>query len=254
MPHQTERFLIPGFDYDAEPIKLGVALLIEFAKAKPGEIGQIGIFIPSLAQLSGTSLEQAIGSTMAKALSKGPVRASGIELHVVTSKTIKNGPRLDGVVAIYADQKMLDLLDGFGWLKVIVAVPHSPNALGEWEKTWSPIVHGKPQAPEEPIINNKVVKQALVSLTRLVNLSNRVLNPRDEDTTKDIFRILRRHDEYEPVANIRAWAVRNGWHPKGADELCHHAERILGLKTKPKLASSTWAPDIYEKWVENARS
>jgi hypothetical protein len=71
-----------------------------------------------------------------------------------------------------------------------------------------------------------------------VNPGNRILNPRDEAAAKDMFRILRRNNEKEDPSAIRAWAIRNGWDPKGADALQKMAEKILfhGFK-----ASTKWA-------------
>jgi hypothetical protein len=44
----------------------------------------------------------------------------------------------DAVIAVYADQRMMDAIDSNQSLKAVVCVPHLADAVDSWKRTWNP--------------------------------------------------------------------------------------------------------------------
>lgn len=254
--NKTKRILVPGDDLNHEAIGSAIAIGIELSEKNSSEVDGVVIFIPSKGQIRHTSLEAVLGEKIASALHKG----NGVNLHsnislrAETIQTFKRSFKRDIVIAVYADQKMMDQLDGMPNLHTIIAVPHLPDALIGWVKTWSPIIFGEQPGKVENIINDAIIESALSSLTNSINLSHTILNPRDKEHTDNTIRILRRNKHTEDSSNIRAWAVKNGWHPKAADELEKLWLKIFNLNKTPKVKDSVQAKRSYEYWIEKSEN
>ena len=253
--NKTIRVLVPGDDLDHDAIGNAIGLAIELSKKDAREIDGVVIFIPSKAQIKRSSLETVLGEKIASSLYKGnPVKLhSNVSLSAETIRTFRSTYKRYIVVAVYADQKMMDQLDGMNNLHTIIAVPHLPNALDGWKKTWSPSVLGEQVSKEDKIINDVVIESALSSLTNTINLSHSILNPRDKEHADNTIRILRRNKHTEDSSNVRAWAVKNGWHPKAADELEKLWIKIFSLKNTPKIKDPAQAKRSYDYWVKNSK-
>jgi hypothetical protein len=169
-------------------------------------------------------------------------------MRLETIRTLKWVSKPSVLISIYSDQKMLDQVDAVKNLLGIVAVPHMPEALDSWQKTWSPIIHGVPQSPEQSLISDPVVEQGLMSLTNGINLSHSLLNPRDKEHAERTLRILRANGHMEKPENLRSWAIKNGWHPKAAEELEKLAGKVFSLKSKPRLSDPDTAKRTYDYW------
>jgi hypothetical protein len=176
----------------------------------------------------------------------------GTPMRLETINTLKSVPSPSVLIAIYSDQKMLDQVDAMVGLLGIVAVPHIPEALNRWEKTWSPIIHGAVTQNPPKLIDDPIVEQALVSLTTTINLSHSLLNPRDKQAADRTLRILRANGHAADPANLRAWATKNGWHPKAAKELEGLASKPWSLKSKPQLPDPDSAKGTYNYWCFKA--
>jgi len=244
--------LIPDETHDGEAIRLGLQLLAGLAKEN-SSIRDCVLFIPGKANLQHTTLNVVLGDKAAKVLDNGKsLRLGDCNIRLETLRSMKPYTQTDAVIVVYADQKMMDLVDSNKNPRAVVAIPHLPDAINEWKRTWNPITPGG-QVEEERLIQDAVVEAALKSLTSRINLGNKILNPRDEEAVKDAFRILRANDHFEDTANIRAWCVKNGWDPRGADEAMKHAAKAFALKSKPKSPGSHWAPTIYAQWKASAQ-
>ena len=253
--NKTKRILVPGDDLNHEAIGNAIAIGIELSKKEAGDVDGVVIFIPSKGQIRHTSLETVLGEKIAGSLHKGNEVElhSNISLRAETIRTFRSTYERDIVVAVYADQKMMDQLDGMSNLHAIIAVPHLPNALDDWAKTWSPSILGEQPSKESKIVNDAIIESALSSLTNTINLSHTILNPRDKEHADNTIRVLRRKKHTEDSSNIRAWAIKNGWHPKAADELEKLWVKIFNLKNTPKVKDSIQAKRSYEYWVENSK-
>lgn len=247
----VKRVLIPDTTFDGEAILTAFQALLGVIESDPA-IRQCVLYVPVKENLRFTTLEQALGEKTSKALRENKqVRLGEGVLRLETDRTFKSYTPCDTVIVVYADQKMMDKVDSNRAPKLVICVPHLPDAVDSWKHTWNPITpDGKQQ--DVDLIGNKVVEAALASITQHINLGNQVLRSSDEEAVKDAFRILRAHRQTEDPANIRAWCIKHGWHAKAADEAVKHATKAFGLRSKPNGFGSHWAANIYEQWAEIA--
>lgn len=247
----TKRILIPDTTFDGGAIRTAFQCLVR-VMAEDADIRRCLLFIPAKGSIQSTNLEQVLGSKVSKILSDGKeARLGEGSLRLVTIRTFRPYAPGDAVIAIYVDQKMMDAIDSNRSLKAVICVPHLPEAVDDWRRTWNPILLGGTQE-EVWLIGNPVVEAALASMTGRINLSHRVLHPSDTEAVKDAFRILRAHQQAEDPANIRAWCIKHGWHAGAADEAMRYAAKAFALRSKPSVQGAHWASDIYEQWERKA--
>lgn len=200
-------------------------------------------------QLDHTSLSRLLGDRAVRALGKGTVTlSSGVRLHAATMRTLSWPPRKSVLVVYYAETGILDLADGTRNVVGVVAVPDVPGEADDWAKRWGVIVHGEERKAPAPLIEDPVVVRALDMLTRMVNLSTGIGNPRDKDFADETLRILRAKGHADPTPHIRSWAIQNGWKPEHAVKLEALSQKIWGLKVKPSLLKFYNAHERYDRW------
>lgn len=246
----TIRVLVPGDDQSEEVISLALGYADEICKLSQGKVQEAILFVPGKDSVKYTTLASALGERNAKKLHDGGVVAlpSGVPMRLETIRTLRWVTKPSVLISIYSDQKMLDQVDSIKNLFGIVAVPHVSEALEAWQKTWSPTVHGVPKQSPQTLISDPIVEQALLSLTAGINLSHSLLNPRDKEHADRTLRILRANGHVEQPENLRSWAIKNGWHPKAADEFEKLAIKVLSLKSKPRLPDPDVAKRTYDYW------
>ena len=154
------------------------------------------------------------------------------------------------IVAFYADNKMLEKLDGIDGLVGIVAVPDLASDIDQWVARWNPMVHGQPASAPTTLISDPVVEKALASLSSWINLSHGIMNPRDKGHADEMLRILRAKGHTFEPDKMKSWAIRNGWKPGAADELATLATRIGALKSKPSLSAYHDPDGRYGRWTQ----
>jgi len=201
-------------------------------------------------QLDQTALANHWGTNAAKALSAGkelPIR-SGPKLRHATRQTLSYSAGNAVVIVFFADDKLLEFVDGLSGVAGVVAVPDFSGQTDDWIARWTPLIHGEPQKAEEVLIDDKVFENALKALSRWINLSHNVLHPRDEEHVKEYLRILRAKGHSGDPGKVKSWAIRNGWKPGAADRLADLAKKIGGMKTKPNLSGIHNAEGKYENW------
>lgn len=252
----TNRILITGDDLCTDSIATAVSLADDLCKRDFGQIHDVVLYIPTKQNIKGTSIESVLGVQICKTLYKRDSikLSSGKTMRLGTMQTFKMEFKRCIVIAIYADDRMMDQVDAMKNLHSVIAVPHVEDALNNWSKTWSPIEPGKHASDNECLIEDSVIVSALDSLTNTINLSHSTLNSRDKETANNTVRILRRNEHYDDSSNIRAWAVKNGWHPKTATELEKLWDKVFSLKGKPKVNDVEQAKRTYKYWVEKAQS
>jgi hypothetical protein len=243
--------LIPDATFDGSAIRTALQCLVGLMAEDAG-IRRCLLFIPTKGNIQSTTLEEVLGEKFSKLLSDGKdVRLGEGALRLETFRTFQSYTSGDAVVVVYADQKMMDAVDSNRSLKAVICVPHLPDAVEDWKRTWNPISPGS-KHEEVRLIGNPVVEAALASMTGRINLSYRVLHPSDTEAVKDAFRILRAHRQTEEPANIRAWCIKHGWHAGAADEAMKYAAKAFALRSKPSVQGTRWAADIYDQWVRTA--
>ncbi len=103
------------------------------------------------------------------------------------------------------------------------------------------------------MIDNPVVEEALKILTISVNLSSGLTELRYKSMAADLFRILYKNNEkYDPNC-IRAWALRNKWTPKGADQLKDVAQAILDRRSIARSKMPVWRKDLIDVLRKRAK-
>lgn len=249
---RMRRYLIPNYVND-ESIELGLHILSEEIEQNP-KIKNVKLFVQTQQNLKHTSIESVLREQRCKILLDGKSIQfnSNTNISLDTIRTINKYSLVDAVLAVYADQRMMDIVDVIPGTKLIIAISHSPKALDNWKNTWNPIIPGKEREEDAVLINNKIIAVALKLTTDSINISNPVLNPRDEIKIKDTLYILRVNNQYEDPINLRNWAVKNDWNPKAADQLMKYADRIFSMSSKPKNYRRVWRENIFDIWKEES--
>lgn len=239
-------FLQDGTEPTAWTHASGAALAI--LQQVGGSGVEIVLLTHSQHQLKGTSLASALGGPAVKVLLKGDTVTFGsTTLRHATLRTLSRIRRNAVVMAYYADDAMLDEVDGISGLAGVVAMPDLPDTISGWVERWNPIVPGKAQAPTAPLLDT-IFENALTSLSGLVNLSHGIMNPRDKGYADETLRILRAKGHVADSEKVTSWAIRNGWKPGAAKELGALAGRIGALKSEPSLSGFHNPEGKYEGW------
>lgn len=201
-------------------------------------------------QITQTTLASVLGGH-AKALAKGQRidLGGGILLRNETMQTLKYSTGRTVVVVYYAEDKILEFVDGLTGVEAVVAVPEFSTSGQVWKKRWSPRVLGEAAPPAvAELITDRVVEAALKGHARMSNQSHNVLHPRDKEYADETFRILRAKGHTLDLAEIKSWAIRNGWKPGAAEEIANVAAKINRLKGPPSLAKIHDPNARYGRW------
>lgn len=201
-------------------------------------------------QLSHTSLGNHVGAAQAKALIANRevrLQGSGVLRHA-TLQTLRGSGRQAVIIAYFAEDKMMETIDGLVGVTGVVAVPEFSGEVDTWSARWTPIVHGQQPAAPAVLISDTVVEKALAELSRGVNLSHALMNPRDKGYANETLRILRANSHVLEPDKIKSWAIKNGWRPGAADELAKLAGKIRELKSKPSTKEFHNADGKYHRW------
>lgn len=244
---KTFRVLVPIDSQEPEAFSLALAYAEQISKA--AGIEDVILLVHTKQQLDGAGLSRFLGAAAVKALSKGAVALSwGGRLHAETMKTLRNTAHKSVIIAYYADEKILDLVDGLKNIAGVVAVPWVPGEANGWVTRWNSHVHGQAKQAPATLIDDPVVVGALETLTKVINLSTGLGHPRDKAMANEILRILRAKGHADPSATVKSWAIRRGWRPDGATELEALSKKIWSVRTKPSLSGFHDPDGRYERW------
>jgi hypothetical protein len=252
MSSEIERHLVPANGPQVEPIKTALNLLTELCE----KLDRDGILlVPTKANVRGTTLEEALGTKVAKALSKGQRVGllGGRKLGLRTERTFWDSWTIEVIIAVYPTQRMLDQIDSARNAAAVIVVAWIMDDVREWRRTWNPHVLGEAPTAPEVLIENPVVEEALKMLTSTVNLSTGLTHPSDKEAAVQLFRQLYKKRELYDPNSIRAWALRNGWAPKGADQLRDVAQAILDRRPIRGGRHPYWRRDIIKVLREQAK-
>jgi hypothetical protein len=252
MTNNVLRYIIPPKYGENGPIIEALNLIILLHK-ESDQSKEITLLIPTKSQLDGTVIDASLGSSECKSLSSGQKVnvTDSLSLKCETIRTFKSYSHTDIILCVFPSEKMLDLVDSMDGLEIAIIVPWFDEDADKWKKTWNPVVLGEIPSKPEYLIDNPVVEEAMKKLTKRVNLSTGLSHPRDKGAAVEILRILRNNGEnFNPDA-LKAWALRNGWIPKGAEDLRIYAQAII--ERKPiRGDSNAWNPNIINILRESA--
>lgn len=248
---KTIRVLVPVDSQEPEAFNLALAYAEQISKTAGVE--DVILLVHTKHQLDSTGLSRFLGAAAVKALNKGTAALSwGGRLHGETMKTLRYTARKSVIIAYYADEKLLDFVDGLNNIAGVVAVPWVPGEADGWVTRWNAHVHGQAKQAPATLIDDPVVVRALETLTTVINLSTGLGHPRDKAMANEILRILRAKGHADPSATIKSWAIQHGWSPNSATELEALARKIWSLKTKPSLSGFHDPHERYERWKAGA--
>lgn len=219
------------------------------AKAQPPASEYI-LLTHTKQQLSQTSLGNHIGEGNAKALlaNKNIGVSGGGYLRHATLQTLRSLAQPSVIIAYFAEDKMMETVDGLAGFIGVVVVPEFSGEVDTWSARWTPVVHGQQSTAPVRLISDTVVEKALQCLSGSVNLSHAVMNPRDKEHANETLRILRAKGHTFEPDKIKSWAIKNGWKPMAADELAKLAAKIQALKSKPPIREFHNAGGKYQHW------
>lgn len=247
------RVVVPLDSQDPEAWQYALAYAKKIASAASPPVQKYILLTHTKQQLKGTVLGDHVGASASKALlANKPIALSdGGQLRHETLQTLGMTGRGAVMIAYFADDKMLESIDGLDMVAGVVAVPDLVGLADKWIARWNPVIHGQERAAAaEPLVTDPVIVKALTSLTSLVNLSHGLLNPRDKASADETLRILRSNGHKLEPDQIKSWAIRNKWKPGAADDLAKLATRVRDLKTKPSLISFYNPNGKYQAWSE----
>lgn len=246
------RYLFPANGPEITPLEQALRQMLLLAK-QDDSIRDIVLMVPILGNLSGTSLETVLGSRVTKVLKdRKSIRLSsdGPSLRAETEKTYLRSTRPDAVLGVYVTKKILDQIDSTPRLKAVVVVPWTMgDHVEQWKLTWSPTVPGEDVSGSQ-LMMNPVVEKGLEAISRCINLSKGLLHPMDKSFAQHTLWALHKNSEWAEPDEMRAWAVRNGWTPEGADQLRSEAEKISNRKSAPKGYKTSWGNDQIQRFRE----
>ena len=203
-------------------------------------------------QLRQTSLLNHLGEGNAKALFKNEKIDSinGDHLRHSTLRTLRGSLQGAIIIAYFAEDDMMETIDGLDGLVGVVVVPGLPGEVDNWIARWTPKVHGQQSSVPVKLISDSVIEKALQSLSGRINLSNKAMNPRDKQHANETLRILRAKGHQLDAASIKSWAIQNSWAPKTAEELARLADKIQKLGSKPSIKNFFNTDSRYQRWNE----
>lgn len=250
MPQITTRIVVPSDSQDHQTWLLAMAYGLKLCTDHPERFDRIVLVVHTQEQVRGTVLGAFLGKPAQKVLLSGrPVPTGhGPSLSLVTKARLPFTFNKAVIVAYFADDVLLEQLDGIRGLDGIVVVPDHPPSIRHWVDRWNPRIHGAPPRPEAKLIEDPVIERALSSVTGMINLSHSVMNPRDKEYADHALRILRANGHNTDAKKIKSWAIKNGWHPKAADELATLSARILNMASKPSLSKIHDPMGKYQRW------
>lgn len=247
------RVVVPEDSQDGNTWLLALAYAKAICEAMSPQIKDVILLVHTKRQFDGTCLAGHVGRGAAKSLAHG--KSAGLPwsatLRLGTMQTIRTGSNKAVVIAYFADNKLLELVDGLVNVAGVVAVPDFPDCVDQWISRWNPIVHGQAQRAEEVLIEDAVFENGLRSITSSINLANGIMNPRDKQTADEALRILRVKGHVADPQKIKSWAIKNGWKLGAANELAALATKISNLKSKPSVSHIYNAEGKYASWLSS---
>lgn len=212
-----------------------------------------------LAVMGYGNLEGAISDVLGEGAVKslietGIIKLNNKEIRLVTERKLIYLGGDQPLVAFFPTADFLDKLQSIHNIAAMLVVPWTMKEVEPWIRTWNATEPGVQQGAKPPqLIQNKVVVEALKSLTVSVNVSTGITHPLDKETAIQTFMILRDAREVFNPDDVKAWLIRDGgWKATDAQEVSELAQKVLERRRLRK-GSPHWRKDILKIWREEAR-
>jgi hypothetical protein len=246
------RVVVPIDCHDASAWETALAYAEEIGTQAEPPASEYILLTHMKTQLKQTSLANHIGSANTKSLllnKRIGIRGGG-HLRHATLKTLSRSVQQAVIIAYFAEDRMMEAIDGLVGAIGVVVVPEFTDDVDNWSARWTPHVHGQQPTSPVQLLSDTIVEKALQGLSDRVNLSNAVINARDKEHANETLRILRAKGHTLEIDKIKSWAIQNGWQPKAATELTKLAAKIQALKSKPSIKAFYDADGRYQRWNE----
>ncbi|MCK8465200.1 hypothetical protein MUY35_15175 [Aliiroseovarius sp. S1339] len=246
----TIRVLVPIDSHDKNALQTALAYAKKICEQE--NFSDVVLLTHTKNQLTQTSLSGFLGKAVVQTLAKGTASLSGgIKLHAETMRTMSQSARKSVVLVYYAEQSILDFVDGLHNIGGVVVVPEFEGEADDWSQRWGVVVHGEKRQEPATLIEDQTVVKALETLTQIVNLSTGLGNPRDKEHANTVLRILRAKGHADPSPHIKSWAIQHGWRPKDGLALEELSRKIWNLKSKPSLSGFYNVEERYQSWRDD---
>lgn len=225
MPANTLRYLVEndgaGRDAVKAALKKAVSLCIEH------RLSRITIVAPAKQNVDNSALAEIIGADAVKALGQGKAlpAGSGVTIGLESIKTFSPHGAYEVVLGLYLSSKGMDAIDGAAAVKAIVMVPWNAEEGKAWLATWAPEIIGQRTWPQPQLEVDPGVEGALKVLSATINRSTGLAHPSDRERAKKTLAGLKSAGHRPRPADLRSWAVRNGWTLEGANALAELAKK-----------------------------
>lgn len=148
----TKKILVHANGPELEPIKHGIRLVVDFARRNPN-CRDVALYVHALDKLRNpTTIATVLTPKLCKPLLDRravPLPDSNARMRLVTERTVTKDVMPDAVLAIYANDGMLDKIECRGDLLMTVAVPWNVISLKGWIAKWKPEEVGTTRVAEE---------------------------------------------------------------------------------------------------------
>ena len=270
---QRNSLYIDTFGPDKDAVARGFHWLCQTAASQENLSGTIAVLV--LGNLNGV-IQDVLGERITRPLAKDKkvklvYATTEIELSLLflrmRSSRLISGPML----AFYPNKVMLDMIDDMGSVSDVLVIPWLPvneakamtsslplsvdEDVKHWIDTWQAQILDTPTGDvSPPPFYDRVVENALKSLTRSVNLSTGISHPGDERAAIGTFKLLHNEGYTLDSRVIRAWLIRHNWSSEDADAVCTLVQKIVQNKRVGSRAVGNTRPyekgalDLWQKW------
>jgi hypothetical protein len=179
---------------------------------------------------------------------------SGDTFHQVTWRSLQQHELRPVIIACWPSEKLLADLDTLQELRALCVLPRESKEVLDWRVARRAIDLLHPAAPPKAtLISDPIVFAAMKSLTIRVNHGTMLAHSRGKSAAVQMFQILRRAGHDFTAAELKTWAVANGWTTIGATAVSKIADEVLRGHALA-AGSPAWPSDILDEWREVARS
>jgi hypothetical protein len=131
------------------------------------------------------------------------------------------------IVGVYLSLESLFKLESEVSAKAIIFLPWMEDEGKRWLSTWDATILGANTWQVQQTSLPTDVENALSGLTHEINLSTGLIHPSDRKAARRVLTELRDLGHALCSADVRSWAVRNGWRPDDAKDLADEVARIF---------------------------
>lgn len=222
------RFLIENEFSNYKNIEL--AFFQAFKICQLSGLSNITLVFPVKRQFKSSSIANFLGDQLSSNLSKEGVviLPNGLTLSLETPNKINALQKHDVLLATYLTERDMDIVDEVNDAHSIVYLPWNEGEGKRWLSTWAPQVIGDKSwvAPIDHLA--PLAQQAVLKLGHSINMATGLKHPSDKELAKKIFADLRKKGISFSLAELKRFAIHNGWKSTAAQELADFASKYIG--------------------------